>query len=153
MGRHTGAIAAHVGIESGASAIVIPETPTDLDEIAQIIIDERRKGKMSSIIIVAEGDEAGDATAIASKLTDKVEEGCRVSILGYIQRGGNPTHCDRILATRLGAYAIDCILEGKTGIMVGESGRDLVETPFEDTWKKKKHIEEWMLESMTDLSS
>ena len=153
MGRHSGAIAAHVGIASGASAIIIPETPTNLDELAQIIIEERRKGKMSSIIIVAEGDEAGDATAIASKLTDKVEEGCRVSILGYIQRGGNPTHCDRILATRLGAYAIDCILEGKTGIMVGESGRDLVETPFEDTWKKKKHIEEWMLERITDLSS
>ena len=153
MGRHSGAIAAHVGIASGASAILIPETPTDLDDIAQIIIDERTKGKMSSIIIVADGDEAGNATTISYKLTDKVKEECRVSILGYLQRGGNPTHCDRILATRLGSYAIDCVLEGKTGIMVGESGRDVMETPFKDTWKKKKHIEEWMLGSMSDLSS
>ena len=153
MGRLAGAIAIHVGISSGASAVVIPETPTDVDKIAEKIIHGRDLGKSSAFVIVAEGDEAGDASTLAKKLTKLVGENCRVSVLGYIQRGGNPTHSDRLLASRLGAFAIDCIIAGSTGAMVGEIKRNVVLTPFEETWTKKKEIEPWMLELMEDLSS
>jgi len=153
MGRLSGSIALHVGISSGASAVVIPETPTDLDRIAGKIIKGRNLGKTSAFVIVAEGDEEGDATTLGKKLTKLVGENCRVSVLGYIQRGGNPSHFDRILASRLGAFAIDCLLAGSTGAMVGEINRKLVLTPFEETWKNVKEIEPWMLELMEDLSS
>ncbi|MGY5880208.1 MAG: ATP-dependent 6-phosphofructokinase [Candidatus Thorarchaeota archaeon] len=153
MGRLAGAIALHVGISSGASAVVIPETPTDVNKIAEKIIRGRDAGKSSAFVIVAEGDEAGDATILGKKLTKLVGENCRVSVLGYIQRGGNPTHYDRLLASRLGAFAIDCILAGSTGAMAGEIARKVVLTPFEETWTKKKEIEPWMLDLMEDLSS
>ena len=153
MGRLAGAIALHVGISSGASAVVIPETPTDVKKIAEKIIRGRDLGKSSAFVIVAEGDEAGDATELGKKLTKLVGENCRVSVLGYIQRGGNPTHSDRLLASRLGAFAIDCLLAGSTGAMAGEIKREVVLTPFEETWTKKKEIEPWMLELMEDLSS
>jgi len=153
MGRLAGAIALHVGISSGASAVVIPETPTDVKKIAKKIIRGRDLGKSSAFVIVAEGDEAGDATELGKKLTKLVGENCRVSVLGYIQRGGNPTHSDRLLASRLGAFAIDCLLAGSTGAMAGEIKRKVVLTPFEETWTKKKEIEPWMLELMEDLSS
>ncbi len=152
MGRHSGFIALHVGISSGASAAVIPETPTDLEAIAARIIRGRELGKRSVFVIVAEGDEEGDATEISGKLSKLVGEKCRVSVLGYIQRGGNPTHSDRLLASRIGAFAIDCLLAGTTGVMAGEIKRKVVLTPFEDTWTKKKEIEPWMLELMEDLS-
>ena len=152
MGRLAGAIALHVGISSGASAVVIPETPTDVKKIAKKIIRGRDLGKSSAFVIVAEGDEAGDATELGKKLTNLVGENCRVSVLGYIQRGGNPTHSDRLLASRLGAFAIDCLLAGSTGAMAGEIKRKVVLTPFEETWTKKKKIEPWMLELMEDLS-
>ena len=153
MGRLSGFIALHVGISSGASAVVIPETPTDLNKIAEKIIKGRDLGKSSAFVIVAEGDEAGDATTLSKKLTKLVGENCRVSVLGYIQRGGAPTHHDRLLASRLGAFAIDCLMAGSSGFMVGEIDRKLVLTSFEETWTNVKEIEPWILELMEDLSS
>ena len=102
--------------------------------------------------MVAEGDELGDAETIGRALSKKIGEKCRVSVLGYIQRGGNPTHFDRILATRLGAFAIECLLNGKHGVMVGEVDGNLLMTAFEDTWKNKKPIDQWMLGLLDELS-
>ncbi|MGQ4911351.1 MAG: ATP-dependent 6-phosphofructokinase [Candidatus Thorarchaeota archaeon] len=152
MGRNSGMIAIHVGIASGASAVLLPETPTDLDAIAKTIQHSRAVGKSTIFVIVAEGDEEGDAATISEKLSSRIGEKCRVSVLGYIQRGGNPTHYDRLLASRLGAFAIDCLLAGTSGVMVGEVNRKLVLTPFEDTWAHKKEIPGWMLDLMHDLS-
>ncbi len=153
MGRHAGEIAIHVGIASGASAILLPETPTDLDEIASKIIEGRKAGKTSSIIIVAEGDEEGDAATIAEKLSGRIGEQCRVSVLGYIQRGGNPTRMDRMLASRLGAQAIECLKMGIDGVMLGEIDGEIVETPFKDTWTKEKRLDKWMLDLIDPLST
>jgi 6-phosphofructokinase 1 len=153
MGRDAGFIAEYVGIACGAESILIPETPTNLDAIASDVIEARKKGKKSSIIIVAEGDEAGDAATIASKLSKQVQEHCRVSVLGYIQRGGNSTHQDRILATRLGAWAVECVLEDKHGVMVGEVNGELTLTPFKDTWEKKKPLDTWMLSLVEELAT
>ena len=152
MGRQSGSIALHVGIACGAEAILVPETPTDLRYIADRIVKGRRRGKGFVFIVVAEGDEAGNAVAISKKMSELVGENCRVSVLGYIQRGGNPTRQDRILATRLGAHAIRCVLDGKTGIMVGEIDGRLVETALEDTFTKVKEIDHRLLALLEPLS-
>ena len=152
MGRHAGFIAFHVGFATGASAILMPETKTTIDELAEKVKKAREKAKTSVLVVVAEGDELGDAETIGRALSKKIGEKCRVSVLGYIQRGGNPTHFDRILATRLGAFAIECLLNGKHGGMVGEVDGKLLMTPFEDTWKIKKPIDQWMLGLLDELS-
>ena len=152
MGRHSGFIAVHVGIATGASAIVIPETPTKIEELAEKVIKAKDKAKSSVLVVVAEGDEMGNANVIAEELSKRVGQKCRVSVLGYIQRGGNPTHLDRILGTRLGAFAIECILGGKRRGMVGEVNGKIVLTPFEETWSKKKPYDEWMMGLVEELS-
>jgi 6-phosphofructokinase 1 len=152
MGRHAGFIAFHVGFATGASAILMPETQTTIDELADKVITARKKNKSSVLVVVAEGDELGNANKIGRDLSAKIGENCRVSVLGYIQRGGNPTHFDRILATRLGAYAIECLLGGEHGGMVGEIDGNLVMTPFKETWEIKKPIDQWMLGLLDELS-
>ncbi|TFG26951.1 6-phosphofructokinase [Candidatus Thorarchaeota archaeon] len=152
MGRHAGFIAFHVGFATGASAILMPETSTTMDELAQTVIHAKERAKSSVLVVVAEGDELGNADSIAKELSKRIGEKCRVSVLGYIQRGGNPTHFDRILATRLGAYAVECLLSGEDGGLVGEINRELVMTPFEETWTKKKPIDQWMLGLLDELS-
>lgn len=153
MGRHAGFIAFHVGFATGASAILMPETDTSIEDLAEKVIRAKDRAKSSVLVVVAEGDELGNAHKIGSMLSDRIGEKCRVSVLGYIQRGGNPTHFDRILATRLGAYAIECLLSGRHGGMVGEIDGNLLLTPFEDTWKTKKPIDQWMLGLLDELSS
>jgi 6-phosphofructokinase 1 len=152
MGRHAGFIAFHVGIATGASAILIPETKTEMDALARKVIDAKEKAKSSVLLVVAEGDELGDANAIGKELSKRIGEKCRVSVLGYVQRGGNPTHFDRILATRLGAYAIECLLSGREGGLIGEVNGELILTPFKETWTKKKLIDEWMMGLVEELS-
>jgi len=152
MGRHAGFIAFHVGVATGASAILMPETETTIDQLVEKVKKARAKAKTSVLVVVAEGDELGNADTIGKKLNERIGEKCRVSVLGYIQRGGNPTHFDRILATRLGAYAIECLLGGESGGMVGEVGGKLIMTPFKETWTNKKPIDQWMLGLLDELS-
>ena len=152
MGRHAGFIAFHVGFATGASAILMPETVTTIEELAEKVIHAKKKGKSSVLVVVAEGDELGNADKIGKMLSERINVNCRVSVLGYIQRGGNPTHFDRILATRLGAFAIECLLSGKHGGMVGEVDGNLIMTPYEETWTNKKPIDEWMLGLLDELS-
>ncbi len=152
MGRQAGHIAFHVGFATGASAILMPETDTTIEELAKIVTKAKKKAKSSVLVVVAEGDELGSAHVIGNQLSERIGEKCRVSVLGYIQRGGNPTHFDRILATRLGAFAIECLLNGKHGGMVGEIDGNLVMTPFKETWTAKKPIDQWMLGLLDELS-
>jgi 6-phosphofructokinase 1 len=153
MGRHCGAIGAHVGIASGATAVALPETKTDLNAIARKLIEGRVRGKSSAIVIVAEGDDEGPAAVMAEKLSKLINERCRVSVLGYIQRGGNPTRMDRILATRLGAFAVECLQKGTKGVMLGEIGGKLTTTPYEQTWSKKKPLDEYLLGLIDELAA
>lgn len=152
MGRHAGFIAFHVGVATGASAILMPETSTTIEELAATVLKAKAKAKTSVLVVVAEGDELGNADTIGKALSERIGEKCRVSVLGYIQRGGNPTHFDRFLATKLGAYAIECLLSGKHGGLVGEVNGKLVLTPFEETWTKKKPIDQWLLGLLSELS-
>jgi 6-phosphofructokinase 1 len=153
MGRHAGFIAFNVGIATGASAILMPETTTTIEELAQKVEAAKERAKSSVLVVVAEGDELGNATTIGKALSGRIKEECRVSVLGYIQRGGNPTHFDRILATRLGAFAIECLLGGEHGGMVGEVNGTPVMTPFKETWMKKKPLDQWMMGLLDELSS
>lgn len=139
MGRDAGLIALKSGIGVGAESILIPETKTDLNRLFERL-ERGRKNKSSKIIIVAEGDEEGGAFEIARKVKEKFTQyDTRVSILGHMQRGGSPTCNDRVLASRLGFNAVEALLKGKNGVMVGVINNEIV---FTDFGKAIKHIDE-----------
>lgn len=137
MGRHCGQIALEVGIAGGAEEILIPERPDDVRDVCQRLCAGRSVGKTSSIIIVAEGVKGG-AFGVAEQLKKLTQMEYRVAILGYIQRGGNPTAADRCLATRLGVRAVEAIIKGESGKMSGETGGKAVLVPFRIAVKGKR---------------
>ena len=98
----------------------------------------RERGKTSSIVIVAEGDEAGGAYEIGEKVKEKTGLDYRVTILGHTQRGGSPTVRDRVLASRLGASAVEALIDGRSNVMVGEINGKIEFTPLEAIWTYKK---------------
>lgn len=126
MGRNAGFIALNAAVASGAEAVLIPEEITDISELVHQIKNQNQ-GRRSSIIIVAEGDDGGGAKDIMSRVEPFMDGyDLRCSILGHIQRGGSPSAFDRILATRMGAYAVELLEQGKTKLMIGSKGDDLV---------------------------
>jgi 6-phosphofructokinase 1 len=137
MGRHSGFIALAVGIAGGAEEIFVPEVTADLDQCCRRLVEANQRGKAMSILVVAEGEREGDAFAIAGKVRARTGFEARVTVLGHIQRGGRPTARDRILATKLGAYAVELIAAGRTDVMAGEVRGELVATPLELTCGKK----------------
>jgi len=151
MGRDAGFIALDVGIASGAEYIVIPETETNIENLRKMLA-HYRKDKSSVIIIVAEGDEEGNAVEIAQKVKDTAGYDYRISVIGHAQRGGSPTALDRVLASRLGASAVDKLLEGKSDIMVGEINWKVTEIPLYETWEKHKEINPRLIELARILS-
>ncbi|UCG92116.1 MAG: 6-phosphofructokinase [candidate division WOR-3 bacterium] len=141
MGRCAGYIGLAVGLAGGAEDILIPEKPTDIEALAQKIRDNTKKGKRANIIIVSEGNEAGNAFTIAEKVKAITKENYRLTVLSYIQRGGAPTANDRILASKLGCAAIDAIGKNIFGCMVGEVDKKIIYTPFQETYTKKKKVD------------
>ncbi|OPL19952.1 MAG: hypothetical protein AVO35_00395 [Candidatus Aegiribacteria sp. MLS_C] len=141
MGRSAGFIALEVGIGAGAEAVLIPETPTDLNAICDRIQGRIARGRTSSILVVAEGDEAGDAFRIAEKVKDMSGLKSRVTVLGHVQRGGSPTTRDRVLASKLGWASVDALMEGAQDVMVGEVDNRVVRHPLPDTWMKRKLLD------------
>lgn len=117
MGRHNGFIALDVGLSAGAEAILIPEVKYSLDQLAKKIRVGQERGKESFIIVAAEG--AGDIFKISEKLSDMLNIEVRVSNLGYVQRGGSPSSLSRELACKLGAAAVECMIDGKSGYLIG----------------------------------
>lgn len=141
MGRNSGAIASAVGLACGAEVVIIPEIPFDIEEISHTIEDGYERGKNSFIIIVAEGalyKREMTIYDVLDEMNKHLDRELRVLVAGHTQRGGPPTSHDRILASRLGAYAIDRIAEGKTGIMVGLQSDKLVSHPLTDSISKAK---------------
>ncbi|MEW6510785.1 MAG: 6-phosphofructokinase [Bacteroidota bacterium] len=140
MGRDAGFIALDVGISSGAEFVAIPETRTNVTALREEL-ESFKKYKSSAIIIVAEGEEEGGAFSLAEKIKDAAGYDYRVCVLGHIQRGGSPSARDRILASRLGIAAVDSLLEGKTGVMVGEIHGRIAFTPLKETWAQRKEVD------------
>ena len=144
MGRMAGFIAQYVGVGGGAEEILVPEHNFDLDDMCNHIVAAKQKGKISYIIVVAEGAWEGGATSLARDLEERIHLECRPCILGYIQRGGTPTTLDRLLATKLGAYAVEQAMQNQNGVMVGECNHKLITTPLEKTWSEKKSLDEYL---------
>ncbi|RTH40531.1 6-phosphofructokinase, partial [Thermus scotoductus] len=112
MGRSSGFIALDVGLAGGAEVIAVPEEPVDPKTIAEGLMESLRRGKSSSIVVVAEGAYPGGAAGLLAAIQEHVRVEARVTVLGHIQRGGSPTAKDRILASRLGAAAVEALAGG-----------------------------------------
>ncbi|MCD6083263.1 6-phosphofructokinase [Candidatus Aerophobetes bacterium] len=141
MGRSSGFIALWAGLAGGAEDILIPERKTDLDEVCRKLEEGRLRGKSSSILVVAEGDEAGGAFEIAKRIEKKIGYETRVVVLGHLQRGGSPVALDRILATKLGTSAVELLIKGERRKMVGLISNQIKASPIEHAWKEKKKVD------------
>ena len=153
MGRDAGFLALNGAIASGAEAAIIPEISTEVDQLAELIQNGFRKSKNSSIVLVAESPVTGGAMALAERVKNEYPTyDVRVSILGHLQRGGSPTASDRILASRLGAAAIDALLEDQRNVMIGISNDEIVYVPFSKAIKNDKPINRELLSTLRKLS-
>jgi 6-phosphofructokinase 1 len=141
MGRTQGWIATHAAIAAGADAVLVPEEPYDLEDVAAVIRGRAERGHRYSVVVVAEGIDpptgtsvvapldafgfarlGGVSTIVAARLEELTGFEARVTVLGHIQRGGVPTARDRVLATRFGIHAADLAAEGRVGRMVALRG-------------------------------
>ncbi|MFD0716509.1 6-phosphofructokinase [Paenibacillus sp. GCM10027626] len=136
MGRHCGDIALYAGLASGAETILVPEVPIDLDAISGRMYENFQSGKRHSIVVVAEG--AGNVNEIAEGIAKRNGIDARVTVLGHIQRGGCPTHNDRILASRLGDFAVRKLMEGETAKGCGIVNGELTVTDLDKIISSKK---------------
>jgi 6-phosphofructokinase 1 len=148
MGRDCGYLALMAGIAGGAEAVLIPEVPTDPEAVAREIRSAYERGKPHAIIVIAEGAKpnAQGLAEYAREQKARLGFDLRVSILGYVQRGGTPTFFDRILATRLGAAAVEQFARGEHGVLVGLAKGGIVTTPLAEVVANKKHIDPALVE-------
>ncbi|HEX72334.1 MAG TPA: 6-phosphofructokinase [Candidatus Hydrogenedentes bacterium] len=138
MGRHSGFIAMYSGLAGGAEQMLVPESVTDINALIAELRRERDRGKTSMIIVVAEGDDAGDAAEIARKVAENSEfKDARVAVIGHLQRGGTPTAFDRILAARMGVAGVEALQRGETDVMTAFVDNKIVTRPIADAWEKK----------------
>jgi 6-phosphofructokinase 1 len=139
MGRRNGFIALEAGLAGGAEAILIPEVPYSLHEVCARLKAGHERGKRSSIIVVAEG--AGSAVKVHDFIREHTGYEARYLVLGHMQRGGNPTAADRVLATRFGASAVNALINGERDKMVGIQGDKIETHPLEEVFQAKKEID------------
>src|ERR1700712_2065477 len=146
MGRDAGYIALHSGIATGAEHIIIPERKTDLEDVIESLQEKERRKKLVNMIVVAEGGDAGGADEISKIIKHRLPSAdIRVCILGHIQRGGSPSCIDRLIASRMGYSAVECLMEGRHNVMVGIINNKMHYTPLEKAVKAKQRIsDEWM---------
>ena len=153
MGRDAGFLALNGAIASGAEAAIIPEIATEVDQLGELIKNGFRKSKNSSIVLVAESPITGGAMHLAERVKNEFPQyDVRVSILGHLQRGGSPSAHDRILASRMGAAAIDALIEGQRNVMIGIQNDQIVYVPFSKAIKNDKPINRELLNTLRILS-
>ena len=153
MGRDAGFIALNTGIATGAEDILIPETVTYLDDLILTLKQNKRRGKNSGIIIVAEGDDLGGAYEVAKKVKEHDSSySTRVTVLGHIQRGGSPSVQDRVLASYLGYHAVLGLYKGLSHHMVGRINGEVSFTDLTNSIKHNNEIDRGMLELARILS-
>jgi 6-phosphofructokinase 1 len=141
MGRHSGYIALHTGIGSGAGAILLPENQTDISHLSDMLKKSAKRQKLFNLVIVAEGNPSGDAHTVAEQIKSlNPEYDIKVTIIGHLQRGGSPTAMDRVLATRMGHSAVQSLLRGERGIALGIINDKITFTPFHDAITKTKSL-------------
>ena len=153
MGRDAGFLALNGAIASGAEAAIIPEFSTEVDQLEEFIKSGFRKSKNSSIVLVAESELTGGAMHYAERVKNEYPQyDVRVTILGHLQRGGSPTAHDRILASRLGAAAIDAIMEDQRNVMIGIEHDEIVYVPFSKAIKNDKPVKRDLVNVLRELS-
>lgn len=150
MGRHCGDIALYSGLAGGAESVIIPEIDFKIDGICKKLIQGRNRGKLHSIIILAEG--VGKPYELAKSITDKTGIETRVSIMGHLQRGGTPTAHDRILASRLGVKSVELLMDGKVGKVVGIKNNKIIDLDINVALGIEKDIDEKLYEITGILS-
>jgi 6-phosphofructokinase 1 len=145
MGRHAGWIAVNCGIAGGAEAVIIPEKKFDIDkDIILPIIEGRNRGKKNYLVIIAEG--VGETLEIAKYIEEKTDIITRATILGHIQRGGSPTLTDRLMGSRMGAYAVELLKQGKANRIVAVKNGKLVDFDIDEALNMKKSIDEELID-------
>ena len=149
MGRSCGDIALYAGISGGAESIIVPEMETNMDEIAKKMLEGKNRGKRHHIILVAEG--AGEAHEVARDLQKLTGIETRVTILGYIQRGGSPGPADRIMATSMGVVAVESLLENKS-VAIGIRGGRIFSEPIGTALRTKNKFNRKLYETMKMVS-
>ena len=142
MGHTAGYLALNSAIATGSEAAIIPEMETEVDQLAELINHGFRKSKNSAIVLVAENPATGGAMGLAERIKKEFPEfDARVTILGHIQRGGSPSAKDRILASRMGAMAIEALSEGQRNVMIGIKNGELVYVPFKKAVAHTSHLD------------
>lgn len=150
MGRNCGDIALYSGLAGGAESIIVPEEKFDVDQVCKKLIQGRNRGKLHSIILLAEnivnaydfGEEIQNITGIAT----------RVTILGHIQRGGTPTAFDRIIASKMGAKSVELLLNGKSGRVVGIKGNGVIDLDIDEALSVERQFDKEMYDLTKILS-
>ncbi len=144
MGRTSGHIALHAGLAGGAESILIPEIPYDIDDVIFKLERGINRGKLHSIIVVAEGAASG--IEIGEEIRRRTGLETRITILGHLQRGGTPTALDRTLASRMGAEAVELLLSGETNKMVGIVAGEIQASDLSKAIEQKKGLDREMWE-------
>ncbi|MEH0154199.1 6-phosphofructokinase [Limibacter armeniacum] len=153
MGRDAGYIAIQCGIGGGAELVMVPENPDSFESVIDTLKNGRENKKTSAMVVVAEGEELGNANVIAQKAKEALPHmDIRVTNLGHIQRGGAPTALDRILASRMGMAAVEGLLAGRKSEMVGIINDQVAYTPFADAIHKKKPLNKELIKMVNILS-
>lgn len=150
MGRHCGDIALFAGIAGGAESIIVPEMSFDQDELCKTILSGKLKGKMHNLIILAEG--VGGAEDLAKHVEEITGIETRATILGHIQRGGSPSAFDRVLASRMGAKAVEVLLEGRSSRVIGIRGGQIIDDDINEALAMPRKFDEKLYEIATALS-
>lgn len=172
MGRHSGWIATHAGIAGGATVILIPEQPFDVDEVCAILRARHQRGRYASIVVVAEGAEPAEGSmpsrekvydrfghvrlrGIADLVAPEIEARSgletRVVLLGHVQRGGTPSAYDRVLATRYGVAAIDAVHDREWGCMTALRGNEMVRVPLAETAGKTRYVDQFLFNEVASV--
>jgi 6-phosphofructokinase 1 len=139
MGRNCGDIALYAGLAGGAESIIVPEVEFSMDEVCQRLLQGRNRGKLHSIIVLAEG-VVENPHNVAKEIEEKTGIETKLTILGHIQRGGSPTAYDRLLASRMGGRAIELLKENKTGRVMGIRGNEIFDMDISEAMSIKKEI-------------
>ncbi len=143
MGRHKGDLALYAGLSTGAEFIITPENPMDKNKIIERLKQHKKEGRRNAIIVVTEN--ILNVHEFALEVSQKSGFACRATVLGYVQRGGSPVPQDRMLASRMGAFAIDLIEQNKSGLAIGVRHEDIVSYPYKNAFiedENQKHIKE-----------
>lgn len=150
MGRDDGDIALYAGLAGGAESIIVPEVDFDMDAVIKKTLEGKQRGKLHNIIVLAEG--VGDAYDLAKEIEARTDIETRVTILGYIQRGGSPTAFDRIIASQMGRKAVELLMDNKGGKVLGVKASSLFDMDIDQALEVEGEFNKFMYDTAKILS-